>query len=205
MRKMVMTAISVAVLGYGNLMAQEKVAESVQTIRAGQLEKLGAMKGRIQSKVIELQKLMDPTRNGAAAAQAAVQKIHLQTSARLAKLILEENAKPQEMRNMAQVDNYNNRTQKLNEMLAEFNSVTWGLYGQKAAQLQASYAAIVPGLLSALETMEVHWVPANLDLGIIVTAVTAVEKRLDALKVQFAAAVTEVNAALPAWEAAAKE
>ena len=117
MRKMVMTAISLAVLGYGNLMAQEKAAESVQAIRAGQLEKLGAMKGRIQSKVIELQKLMDPTQNGAAAVQAAVQKIHLQATARLAKLVLEENAKPQEMRNMAQVDNYNNRTQKLNEML----------------------------------------------------------------------------------------
>ena len=53
--------------------------------------------------------------------------------------------------------------------------------------------------------MEAHWVAANLDLEIIVTAVTAVEKRLDGLKVQSAAAVTEVKAALPAWEAAAKE
>ena len=205
MRKTVITAISLAILGYGNLMAQEKAVESVETIRARQLEKLGATKGRLQSKMLELQKLMDANRNGAAAAHAAVQKIHLQTSARLAKLVLDENAKPQEMRNVALTENWNNKTLKLNEMLAEFNSVTWAFYGQKTTQLQASYTTIVQTLLPALEAMEAHWGPAKLDLEVLVTAATAVEKRFDGLKVQFAAAVTEVTAALPAWEAAAKE
>ena len=205
MRTTVIIAISLAVLGYGNLMAQDKVVESAQTIRDKQIEKLGATKGRVQSKILELQKLMDATQKEAAAVQAAVQRIQQQMSASLVKLVQEENAKPQEMRNVAVTENCNKKTQKLNDMLAEFNNVTWATYVQKAAQLQATYTVIVQNLFPALQGMDAHWVSANLDPEIVVTAEAAVEKRLDGLKIQCATAVTDVKAALPAWEAFAAE
>jgi len=205
MRTTVIIAISLAVLGYGNLMAQDKGVESAQTIRDKQVEKLGATKGRVQSKILELQKLVEATQKEAAAVQAEVQRIQQQTSASLVKLVQEENAKPQEMRNVAVTENSNKKTQKLNEMLAEFNNVTWATYVQKTAQLQATYTVIVQSLFPALQGMDAHWVSANLDPEIVITAVAAVEKRLDGLKIQFATAVTDVKAALPVWEAFAAE
>jgi len=214
-------------LGYGNLMA----ADDAQALREKQLEKLGAMKGRIQSKVTELPKLLDPAQNGAAAMQAAIQQIQQKITADVARQaqmqlklmelqkLLDPNQKgaaelsaavQQLQQKMAasvpkQIQQEEKKTaeQKLGEIGQTF-AAALANYNKKLADMQGIYGQITTYVLPSMPA-EAQWISADLDIEVLISLWATVEKGADDLKAMNTDALAELKKTVTAWEPLTKE
>ena len=227
MRTTAVLVMSLAMLGCGDLRA----ADDAQILREKQLERLGAMKGRIQSKMTELPKLLDPAQNGAAAMQAAIPQIQQKITADVARQaqmqlklvelqkLLDPNQKgaaeltaaiQQLQQKMAaglpkpvQQEEKKTSEQKLGEIGQAFATVL-GNYTKKLADMQAIYLEMTRYVIPSMPA-EAPWIGADLDVEILISAWATVEKGADDLKSMNADALAELKKTVTTWEPFLKE
>ena len=201
MRKTMAIVLSVVVLGCARLMAAD---DAQQVAKEKSMEKVGAMKGRIVTKSQVVGTLLDMQASGINDVYPAIQKIQGQVNANIAKLLQEENAKPQEMRNVTLVDNLNKKSLKSGEMWTEFSN-QWNAYAAKRVIILGVHNTLYTYVFDRVRTTDEYCVATGVDVEVLVPILTAVEKRWDDMKVEISNLNTTMKAFVTTWEAFAKE
>jgi hypothetical protein len=201
MRRLLLAATALLVLGYGNLVAAEGTG---QDNREKQMEKLGSLRARVMLKLNDMQKLVDNNQNGGMAAYNTITRLQTKTSQTIAKLTQEETAKPQEMRNQAVLDNLNKKAQRLGEMWTDFVQKDWPVFNEKMADPYQVFQSL-NAVFGNVANIEMPWLKANLDFELLIGALTAIDRRVDEIKIQANDVVAEINKVVAAWEAFCKE
>jgi len=214
MQRLIVLMAAMSMVAWGGAMAADKVAEKtpekIVAVTAApeskekQMEKLGALRGRLMIKLDELRKTVDGNQNGAGAAYGAVQGVQTKVNQAVSKQVQEENAKAQEMRNQALVDTLNKKSQKNNEMWNEFNQKEWTTYNKTMAE-QNQVCGSLRQIFGNIADIEMAWSNSGIDLEMLIGVMSAIEKRSDEVKVKATAAVADMTAAVAVWEAFSKE
>jgi hypothetical protein len=119
-------------------------------------------------------------------------------------LTQEETAKPQEMRNQAVLDNLNKKAQRLGEMWTDFVQKDWPVFNEKMADPYQVFQSL-NAVFGNVANIEMPWLKANLDFELLIGALTAIDRRVDEIKIQANDVVAEINKVVAAWEAFCKE
>lgn len=205
MRRIAAIMVSLAVLGYGSLMAAEApAAADAQAGKEKTLEKLGVMKGRLMAKSQAIATLLDQQAQGINDVYPAVQKIYGQVNAAIGKQLQEENAKPQEMRNVTLIDNLNKKSQKCGEMWTEFSN-QWGIYSAKRGIVSSLYNTTYGSIFNPIRNMDEACLATGVDMELLVPLFAAVDKRWEELKTELAALNDTMKKNVATWEMFAKE
>ena len=202
MHKTVMMAVAMAaVMASSGVMAADAAGAPN---KEKQMEKLGALRGRLMLKISELPKLMDENQNGARAAYNAVGKIQGEVSQAVQKQLQEENAKAQEVRFQPTIDNLNKKYQKNGDMWNDFNQKDWGVYSRKMNDLNQVYNGLNQ-IFQSVANLEMSWNNAGFDLDALSALLAMLEKKTDECKVQAQAIAGDLTKEVAVWEAFAKE
>ena len=202
MHKTVMMAVAMAaVMASSGVMAADAAGAPN---KEKQMEKLGALRGRLMLKISELPKLMDENQNGARAAYNAVGKIQGEVSQAVQKQLQEENAKAQEVRFQPTIDNLNKKNQKNGEMWNEFNQKDWNIYGRKMSELSQVYNGLSQ-IFQNVANLEMPWSNAGFDLDALSDLLTMLDKKTDDCKAQAQAITGDLTKQVAVWAAFAKE
>ena len=108
------------------------------------------------------------------------------------------------MKNQAVLDNLTKKAQKNAEMWQEFYQKDWTTFNQKISEPAQAFAALSQ-VFSSVANIEMVWTRSNLDLELLISVMTAIDKRADDLKVQATAILADLNKTVATWEAFAKE
>lgn len=204
MRRIAAIMVSLVVLGCGSLKAAEAPAADAQAGREKAMEKVGVMKGRLVAKSQVVDHLLNTQENGINDLYPAVQKLYNQINATIGKQIGEENAKPQEMRNVALVDTLNKKSTKCAEMWTDFNT-QWNAYHPKRAVVAGIHSTLYSYVFTPIGKADEFCLSTGVDVELLVPILTAVEKRWDELKAETTALNDNMKKSLATWEAFAKE
>lgn len=207
MKRLMVWVPVLALMAYGNVMAAEKtiaVPQDATISKEKQMEKLGALRGRLILKMEELRKTLDNNQNGANLTAGTVQGIQAKVTQAINKQIQEENAKAQEMRNQALVDNLNKKNQMNSERWNEFNQKDWATCGKTINEQNQVYVSLTP-IFGNVSNLELAWSNSGIDLEMLIGVLAAIEKRTDEVKAKVTAALSDLNATVAVWEAFAKE
>jgi hypothetical protein len=197
--KQVVSLAVMSMVTYGGAMGEDKPADKA----TAQMEKLGALRGRLMLKLPELGKVVDRDQNGANATYAAVERIWTQVSGATEKSLQEENAKEPEMQNRLFVKTLSEKGQTLAAMWNEFTQKGWPTHQKTSDKLRGEFEALNQ-VFASLKDAEMTWHASGLDLGGLIGVLTAIDSRADAIKDQATAAVSNLKVALSVWEAMAK-
>jgi hypothetical protein len=210
---------AMSLVTYGGAMAQDKpankataqmeklggaMAEDKQANKAtAQMEKLGALRGRLMLKLAELGKAVDRSQNGAGAMYETIDRIRTKVSGEIEKQLQDENAKGPEMLNRVRVDTLTEKGQKLAEMGNEFTQKDWPAHEKTSDKLRSELEALTQ-VFASVKDAEMLWINSGLDLEGLILVLMAIDGRVDTIKVQAAAAVSDLKAKVPAWETMTK-
>ena len=200
MRRAVMMAAAAMMACSGLMAADAAGAPDKQK----QMEKLGALRGRLMLKLSELPKAVDANQTGAMVAYTEIQTIQGKVSQTIAKQLQEESAKAQEVRFQPAIDALNKKNQRNSELGNEFNAKDWATYNKKMAEQYQVYSGLNL-IFQRVADLELSWINAGFDLDALSDLLSMLDKKADDCKAQAMAATAELTKQVSVWETFAKE
>jgi len=149
---------------------------------AAQIEKLGAIRGRVSTKLNDLLKLTNLSANGVSQAGNAVLTQFQQTTTALQKRVAQETAKPADARDQALLDSSNAKLTEVAALWSAQASKDAPAFNQAIGVIQAS-AGQLSVVVNNLTTIDQSWVRADLDPALLIATLAAADKRIDELTV----------------------
>ncbi len=192
---------AMAMMACGGLMAADAAAVPD---KQKQMEKLGALRGRLMLKLSELPKTLDVNQNGAATAYADIQAIQAKVGQTVQKQLQDENAKAAEVRFQPAIDNLNKKYQKDGEKWIEFTQKDWAAYGKKMAELNLVFSG-VSQIFQYVCNLEMAWNNAGFDLDALSDLLARLDNKADDCKTQAMAATSDLCKQVAVWDAFSKE
>ncbi len=145
---------------------------------AATIEKLGAIRARVNTKSTDLQKLVNPNSNGITIAQGSLATQYNQSVGVWQKRLAAENAKAADARDQAIIDSLNGKLEKASAMWNQYATKDLPLFNQQLGDINVAVTAL-SYIVSQLSPQDQNWVRADLDPAQLVAVFTSVDKRLD--------------------------
>jgi hypothetical protein len=215
-KKLIVLMAAMSMVACGKVMAADRPAQKAPEKMAAvttapdskkmQMERLGALRGRLTATLEETRVAVDLNANGGNATYRAIQDIKQKVERDLAKPYQEENAKPQEMRDQALIDTLNRKGQKNNDMWNDFEREAWQPFTRLIGEPGQVWEALRQ-IFGNVASQETAWHNSGMSLDLLVGVLSGIEKRAEEVKAKADLLMSDFNdkANMAGWEAFAEE
>jgi len=200
MRNLTRWAALTAILAVGVAGMAAAVAEEVMT-KEQLMEKSGLLRGRLLAKLPEVAKAVDMNQNGGQALYSTAMATQSRVSQAISQAMAAENAKDPESRSQDLLAELTKKSQKLGELYTEFTQVEWPALSKKMSDQNQMYGGLQQ-VFGSIGSLENPWMNSGLDLGMLVSTLSAIDRQADEIKSQATTLIADAQkGVLPKWEA----
>lgn len=203
MKNMLRVVAAVMALGLVPAMA----AENAATLRAQQMEKIGALVGRLTLRFTQTLpvQITNAEGEGGAPDYQAIQKLYTKALVAPQNVLNYENNRPAEQRLTSSIDEANAKIRSINEMWTDFTQKEWGELAAKTAQCNSAVTAMNHILSYAVKSTLDQIVLSGVDMAPVIALLEALDKRADEIKAQAETGhIAQWRSVLAKWTAVAK-